>query len=124
SFSKVVRETLISNLPTKGKLEPFEWSVVRAETSGIVDRLAVHDGQVVRKGDVLATLRLSGVQPDLAAAEAQIAQARARLSEIERGGHAAELAEIESGLRRAHFQKESAQRNLDSLTRLVEKSAA
>ena len=123
-FAKVVQETLISALPTNGKVEPFEWSMARAEGPGIIDRIAVREGQKVRQGDVLATLRLSGTQPDQAAAEAQIAQAQARLTEIERGGHSAELAEIENGLQRARFQKEAAQRDLDSLKRLAEKNAA
>jgi HlyD family secretion protein len=123
-FAKVVRETLVSTLPTNGKVEPFEWSAVRAEGPGIIDRVLVHEGQPVRKGDLVGILRLSGEQPDLAAAEAQIAQAQARLAEIERGGHSAELAEIESGLRRTGFQKEAAQHDLDSLSRLAEKKAA
>ena len=72
----------------------------------------------------MARLRLSGVQPDLAAAESQIAKAQAQLADIERGGHRAELAEIENGLRRARFQKQAAQRDLDALTRLAQKNAA
>jgi HlyD family secretion protein len=97
---------------------------VRAEGPGIIDRVLVREGQPVRQGALLATLRLSGTQPDLSAAEAQIAQATAKLAEIERGGHGAELAEIENGLRRAHFQKDAAQRDLDALTRLAQKNAA
>ena len=123
-FAKVARETLVSTLPTNGKVEPLEWTVVRSEASGIVDRLAIREGQAVRQGDVLATLRLSGPQPDLAAAEAQIARAQARLAEIDRGGHSAELAEIDSGLRRLRFQKEAVQRDFDSLSRLLQKNAA
>ena len=123
-FAKVARETLVSTLPTNGKVEPFEWTVVRAEGPGIVDRLLVREGEPVRQGALLATLRLSGTQPDLSAAEAQIAQAKAKLAEIERGGHSAELTEIDSGLRRARFQKDAAQRDLDALRRLAQKNAA
>ena len=85
-------------MSTQFKCRPVN-AVARAEGPGIIDRIAVREGQKVRQGDVLATLRLSGIQPDQAAAEAQIAQAQARLTEIERGGHSAELAEIENGLR-------------------------
>src|SRR5437762_823679 len=122
-FAKVVQETLISALPTNGKVEPFEWSMARAEGPGIIDRIVVREGQKVRQGDVLATLRLSGIQPDQAAAEAQIAQAQARLTEIERGGHSAELAEIAEGLRRARSQKETPKRELDWLPRLAGQTA-
>ena len=123
-FAKVIRETLVSTLPTNGKVEPFEWSTVRAEGPGVVDRVTVHDGQLVKKGDLLVALRISGAPSDLAAAEAQITRATAQLADIERGGHRAELAEIESGLQRAGFQKQAAQRDLDALTRLAQKNAA
>jgi len=123
-FAKVTRETLVSALPTNGKVEPFEWSSARAEVPGIIDRVIVREGQSVNQGDLIATLRMAGTAPDLAVAEAQIAQAQARLAEIERGGHAAQLAEIDNGLERARFQKQAAEREVDSLTRLVQKNAA
>jgi len=122
--AKVTRETLVSLLPTNGKVEPFVWEAVRAEVAGAIDRLQVQQGQSIAKGAEIATLRLSGVQPDLAAAEAQIAQAEAQLANIERGGNRAELAEIESGLQRTLFQKQTAQREFDALTRLTKKNAA
>jgi len=53
-----------------------------------------------------------------------MAKAQAQLADIERGGHRAELAEIENGLQRARFQKQSAQQELDALTRLAQKNAA
>jgi HlyD family secretion protein len=123
-FAKVVRETLISTLSTNGKVEPFEWSAVRSESEGIVDRLVAQQGQSVAHGGVLATLRFTSAQPDLAAAEAQIARAQAQLADIERGGHKAELAEIENALQKARFEKQAAQRDLDALTRLAQKNAA
>lgn len=123
-FAKVTRETLVSALSTNGKVEPLVWEAVRAETPGIIDRLFAQQGQFVAKDAVLATLRLSGAQPDLAAAEAQIARARAQLADIDRGGHGTELAEIENGLQRARFQKQAAQRDYDALSRLAQKNAA
>lgn len=123
-FTKVVRETLVSTLPANGKVEPFEWSAVRAESPGIVDRIAVQQGQPIAKGAVLATLRFTGAQPDLSAAQAQIARAQAQLAEIERGGHNTALAEIENGLQLARFQKQAAQNDLDALVRLETQHAA
>lgn len=123
-FAKVARETLVSALPATGKVEPIEWSAVRAESAGIIDRLTVQQGQPIAKGAVLATLRFTGAQPDLSAAEAQIARAKAQLADIERGGHNAALAEIENGLQLARFQKQAAQIDLDALIRLEKKNAA
>jgi HlyD family secretion protein len=123
-FAKVMRETLISTLPTNGKVEPFVWEAVRAEVAGTIDRLTIQQGQSVAKGAVVATLRLSGPQPDVASAEAQIAKAQAQLADIERGGRRTELAEIENGLQRFRFQKQASQHDLDALTRLLQKNAA
>jgi multidrug efflux pump subunit AcrA (membrane-fusion protein) len=123
-FAKVVRETLVSTLPANGKVEPIEWSAIRAESPGILDHISVQQGQYIAKGAVLATLRFTGVQPDLSAAEAQIAKAKAQLADIERGGHNAALAEIENGLQLARFQKKAAQIDLDALSRLEKKNAA
>lgn len=59
---------------------------VTARVSGVVAELAVHDNQVVKKGDVLLQLddadlqvRLAQAQADLQTAEAQAAGARAQL---------------------------------------------
>jgi HlyD family secretion protein len=119
-----VRETLVSALPATGKVEPIEWSAIRAESSGILDHISVQQGQSIAKGAVLATLRFTGVPPDLSAAEAQIAKAQAQLADIERGGHNAALAEIENGLQLARFQKQASQNDLDALVRLEKKNAA
>src|SRR5438132_14001787 len=70
-FAKVARETLVSTLPANGKVEPIEWSAVRAESPGILNHISVQQGQYIAKGAVLATLRFTGVQPDLSTAEAQ-----------------------------------------------------
>jgi HlyD family secretion protein len=123
-FAKVVRETLVSTLPTNGKVEPSAWESVRAEAAGLVERLSLQTGQAVVKGAEIGALRLAGAPPDLAKAEAQIAEAQARLAVIERGGRRTDLAEIESGLRRLQFQKQTAQQEFDALARLAKKNAA
>jgi HlyD family secretion protein len=123
-FAKALRQNLVSTLPTNGKVEPLDWSAVRAENPGIVDKVLVQQGQSVAAGAVLAELRLTGVQADVTAAGAQIARARAMLADIERGGHKAELAEIENSLARSRFDLQAAQRDLDALTRLEKKNAA
>lgn len=123
-FAKVVRETLVSTLPTNGKVEPIEWAAVRAETAGLVRTVPVQEGQPVAKGAVLATLSASGLAAEASAAEARLAQARADLATIEAGGKSTELAEIQNELARAHFDRDAAQREFASLRRLAEKQAA
>ena len=63
-----------SGMRRSGRTPPSRLSNwVRAESPGIVDRISVQQGQPIAKGAVLATLRFTGVQPDLSAARAQIA---------------------------------------------------
>ena len=70
-FAKVKRETLISTLPTNGKVEPIEWQTVRAESEGLVEKVPVQEGQFVAKGALLAQLSQAGLAAELTAAEAR-----------------------------------------------------
>lgn len=123
-FAKVTRGTLISMLPTNGKVEPIEWQAVRAQDSGLVQKVPVQEGQRVAQGDILAVVQQTGLQADLEAAQARVAQARAELATVEAGGKAAELTEIQNGLAKYKLIRDEAQREYASLQRLAEKQAA
>ena len=123
-FAKVIRETLVSTLPTNGKVEPIEWQAVRVEQAGLVGKVPVQEGQAVSQGAVLATLSETGLQADLEAAEARAAQAEADLATIEGGGKQIELTTIDNDLARVRAEKEVAQRDYSSLRRLADKQAA
>ena len=122
-FAKARIETLISTLPTNGKVEPIEWAPVRAEVAGVVTRLMVQEGQKVTKGSVLAQLSSLGALAELTRAEASLAQAQAEQANVARGGRTAELAEIENSLSKAKFERDAAQREYATARRLEEKQA-
>jgi HlyD family secretion protein len=124
NFTRVKRQTLVSTLPTNGKAEPFEWQAVRAETGGLVSRVAVEEGRSVAKGAVMATIADAALEADIDTAEAKVAEARANLASLEAGGRPAEVADIETNLARARFDLQQAQKTLASLGRLAEKHAA
>lgn len=124
TFIRAGRETLVSRLPTNGKVEPLEWQTVRAETAGLVTAVSVQEGQPVAKGAIMARLSAPGAQAELSTAEASVAEARAALTTVARGGRSSELAEIENGLHRARLDHEAAQRDYSALHRLEEKQAA
>ena len=124
SFATVKRQTLVSTLSTNGKVEPFEWQAVRAETAGLVSGVAVRDGQNVATGAELAVLTDPAWQADIAAAESKVAEARANLAALEAGGRPAELSDIESNLSRAQLDFEQQTRERDTLRRLEQKQAA
>jgi HlyD family secretion protein len=122
-FARAARETLVSTLATNGKVEPFTWEPVRAESAGLVVRVPVQEGQRLAQGAPLAYLTGTGREADIQAAEARLAEARASLATLEAGGPPAELADIDSSLARARFELAENRRQHASLLRLLEKSA-
>ena len=124
AFAHVKRQTLVSTLPTNGKVEPFAWQPVRAETSGVVSRIAVEDGQSVALGAVMATISDPSLQSEIETAQAKVNEARANLNAFEAGGKPAEFTDIENNLARARFDLAQAKKSLASLQRLAEKHAA
>ncbi len=124
TFTKAVRQTLSSTLSTNGKVEPLDYVDVRAEVSGLVARLFVHQGDSVRAGQPLALISQPGSSEELQAAEARAAQANAELTTLRSGGRGSDVAEIEGSVNRLRAQRDAAQRNLESLQRLVAQNAA
>jgi HlyD family secretion protein len=124
NFVRVKRQTLISTLPTNGKVEPSEWQSARAETSGIVTKVPVEAGQFVAKGALLASIADPALQTEIDAAEAKAAEARANLAALDAGGRPAEFTDIENNLARAHFDLDQQRKTAESLARLVQKQAA
>lgn len=123
-FVKARRETLISNLPTNGKVEPVEWASVRVDAPGLVTTVNVQLGQAVRKGALLARLSEPGLADQVAAAQARTAQVQSDLDVLSKGGKSSELTEIENSLTRLRFDRDQQARETGSLKRLYDKQAA
>jgi HlyD family secretion protein len=124
NFARVKRQTLVSTLPTNGKVEPSVWQAVRAETAGVVSRAPVEDGRTVAAGDVLAVIADPSLQAEIDAAQAKLNEARANLASQQAGGKPAEFTDIENSLARARFDLEQAQKTFATLDRLVARHAA
>ena len=118
------RQTLVSTLPTNGKVEPFSWQAVRAISAGAIGALNIRDGQSVAKGQVVATLTDPSLAADVEAAQAKIAEARAELTGLEAGGRPADLTDIDNRLVRAKYDLQQSTAEYHSLQRLQEKNAA
>ncbi len=123
-FVRVRRQTLVSTLPTNGKVEPFEWQAVRVETEGLVASVAVEDGQTVARGAELARLSDPALQTEIDTAEAKVAEARANLATAQAGARPSDLADIENSLARARLDLAQQQTDYDALRRLADKQAA
>lgn len=123
-FVRVTRQAVHTPVPTNGKVEPIVWTTARAERSGPVEKILVQRGQRVALDAPLVQFDSADAQADLAAAQARIAQIRADLEVMERGGRATDLAEISSGLDRGRLELETAQKEYATLQRLQTKQAA
>lgn len=123
-FTQVKRQTMVSTVPTNGKVEPYEWQAVHAETGGLVTRVDVQNGKHVARGAVMAEISDPEMRAGIDSAEARISEAQANLQLLQDGGKLAEQSDIESSLLRARFNLQTEQREYDAIQRLVAKQAA
>jgi len=124
AFARVTRETINSTVPTNGKVEPVQWAAARADRPGAVREIHVQRGQYVMANTPLVDLDASDAQAERASAEARIAQIKAEMETLSKGGRAADLAEISSSLDRARLDLETAQKEYAALSRLQKQQAA
>lgn len=91
-----------------GIVEPAEKAVVYAETPGTVDRIVAHDGQMLKKGDVILVLRDKALELKIAELDARMAALKARhdaammLDQTERINAERQMQAIQKALDEAH----------------------
>jgi HlyD family secretion protein len=122
--AKVQRQTLVSTLETNGKVEPSEFVIVRAERTGMIEKVDVQKGQQVRKAQLLVELNARDAQAEVASAEAGVAEAKAQMEALAQGGRSSAQVEIDNAIARARMELKTAQRDYEALRRLADKQAA
>ncbi len=123
-FVRARRQTLVSTLPTNGKVEPIEWQAARAVASGLAVRVPVHEGEYVAEGAVLAEISDPALETDTQSAEAHVAEAHANLMALESGGRPGESVEIANSLAIARADLARERRELEARRRLQQHQAA
>lgn len=123
-FVTVKRSRIESTISTNGKVDPAEWAAARAETAGVVRSISIARGDQVKGGQTIVTLDSTAAQAELTAAEAREQEARAETLVLGQGGKASQLATIDSSTLAAETTVSVAQRNYDSLQRLLSSQAA
>lgn len=123
-FVKVTRETMVSTLPTNGKVEPIEWMPVRAERAGVVTKVLVNRGQSVRQGEALVELDTRIATAEVSRAQAAIREAQTQQQVLDQGGRILERQQTDADLARARLDLDVAQKSYEALERLVGKQAA
>jgi len=109
---------------TNGVIEPGDPHVIRAPVTVFVKDVAVVEGQAVKRGAVLMTLDLAEQRAELARAREALAKAQNELRASEAGGSAADLAQVESDLRKTDAEIADLRRAKAATERLVAKQAA
>jgi len=124
NFARALRETIVSVVPTNGKVEPVESAIAHAERSGAVEEILIQLGQHVAKGDELLRLDASAAIAEREAADARIAQIRIELEVISNGGRSEDRARLESDLERAQLSLQQAQADYQKYQSLQAKQIA
>jgi HlyD family secretion protein len=120
----VTHQNLVSTVPTNGRVEPMEPFQAHAQVPGVVEKIYVHVGDKVKRGDLLLRMQDADAVSRLATAKASLTSAQASLNDLQQGGTQEERLSINADLTRAEQQKDQAQKSLAALQQLQQKGAA
>jgi HlyD family secretion protein len=112
-----------SSVRTNGRVEAERPYEIRAPISGQCRSIAVREGVRLRAGETILALDNLALQPDLAAARAELAAAEVDLRNTERGPAREELNQTESEVARLRLEVESAAKTLRTNQWLLERKA-
>jgi RND family efflux transporter MFP subunit len=112
---KVGRATINANLIISGKADAQLISDLSFRTSGTVETVDVKVGEAVHQGDVLASLESADLANGVASAQASLALARARLTELEQGATDSQRAAAQQSLVTAQVGVSRAGRDVSDL---------
>jgi HlyD family secretion protein len=120
----VSRGNIRSVISTNGKVEPINNFEAHAPIGTTVKRVAVKEGDHVKKGELLVELDAATARSQAAQALAQIRASQADVNSIEHGGTKEELLTLQAQLVRARTDRDAAQKNVDALQKLQQTGAA
>jgi HlyD family secretion protein len=119
-----VRENIASSITSNGKVEPISPFVMRAQLDSFVTRVAVVEGQPVKKGQLLLELNVKDALAQLAQTRAKLLSAENDLQNAKAGGRPDDAARVAGDLAKATAERDRLQRNHDALQRLIAQQAA
>jgi len=118
------RENIVSSISSNGKVEPISPYIVRAQLDTFVEKVAVQEGQQVKKGQLLIQLNVKDAAALLAQARARLLKAQDDFRAASSGGRTDEAARASGDLAKAIADRDRLQRNHDALQRLLAQQAA
>lgn len=122
--ARASRGTIRSVISTNGKIEPVQNFEAHAPAATTVKRILVKEGDHVKRGQLLLQLDAADANTAAARALAQLRGSEADISAVSQGGTHEEVLTTDAQLVKARADRDTAQRNLDALQRLVKQGAA
>ena len=119
-----IRENLVSSISSNGKVEPIAPEVMRAQLDTFVTKVAVTEGQSVKKGQLLLEMDVKDAAAQLADVRSKMLRAEDDLQTAKSGGKSDEAARVSGALASAIAQRDRLQKNHDVLERLIGQQAA
>lgn len=118
------RQSIVSSVSSNGKVEPISPFVVRAQLDTFIEKVAVLEGQQVKKGQLLLELNVKDAAALLAQARARLLKAQDDFRAASSGGRTDDAARVIGDLAKAIADRDRLQRSHDALQRLVAQQAA
>jgi HlyD family secretion protein len=120
----VERTSILSSDSTNGKVQPVHNYEAHAPFPGLVKAVYVHEGQKVRRGELLLTLDDTDARARLAQAQASLVATEANEKTLAAGGDAEQRYSFAGQLSQARTEEAGAQQSLTTLQALAAQGAA
>jgi HlyD family secretion protein len=118
------RETITASIATNGKIEALDNFQAYAPMPTTVKKIYVQQGDWVKPGQMLLRLDDADARLQAAKSEAQLKGTEADLTAVEGGGTQEELLTTRNALVKAQTDRETAERNLQAMQKLLQTGAA
>jgi HlyD family secretion protein len=122
--SREVKETKgATYLAAKGIVESEEKVVIGSRVAGKIKKIAVKEGDTIKKGETLVTLDDSQLTAKIKVAEAALEEAKSHLKELEHGYRGEDIEMASSRLKRSEAAYANARDEFERQRRLNDKNA-
>ena len=111
----------LNRIRVSGNIEVTD-AEVSFKISGHIDKRHVDEGELMRKGDIVATLDSSDLEDEVAIREADLQLAEANLAELEAGSRPEEISAAEANMMAAKADKEHKERDFHKAEDLFRKN--
>src|ERR1051326_5905354 len=118
STTHPVRRNLSSWIATNGKIEPIDPHIIQSQLTTFIETIAVKEGQMVGRGQVLMTLDAKDLRSELTHMKEQLLAAEDEQRIALGGGSPDDLAQLNTDLAKTNSEIDRLRRERDSLERL------